>query len=202
MITSLLRQTTSQRRFDVIMMLLLRHVPAANEFCAHHTHPSISVLDTVYASYNIYRVSLCFVSFDHIAYPITLYRWIFISLLQWQISHPERNGKMNSQRTRDVITTSLLRKKDVGTSFWRNNDAIMIAWFFMYCNVWWCNFVRWCNSVVFKRCSIDDVPLGKDKMNKVFIASWYKINTKQQHKDLQHCKASTLLSWNETYCSL
>ena len=32
-----------------------------------------------------------------------------------------------SQRTRDAIMTSLLRQNDVATSFWRNNDVIIVS---------------------------------------------------------------------------
>ena len=33
-----------------------------------------------------------------------------------------------SQRTHDVIITSLLRQNDVATSFWRNNDVLVTSW--------------------------------------------------------------------------
>ena len=42
----------------------------------------------------------------------------------------QRNDK--SQRTNDVIITSLLRRNDFVTSFWRNNDVIITPWMYIF----------------------------------------------------------------------
>ena len=51
-------------------------------------------------------------------------KWYLIDVsfkLRWE------NCSWKSQRTHDVIITSLLRQNDVTTSFWRNNDVIIMS---------------------------------------------------------------------------
>ena len=59
---------------------------------------------------------------DTIMHPI----WSF--MLHYTIiakKGPQNKRILISQRTRDAITTSLLRQNDVAMSFWRNNDVII-----------------------------------------------------------------------------